>query len=188
MSGLNDSEGDSTERNAFRFLADAGSDGYGRALGLACADAESGPMTCSPTLLSLEKGRMRVTMNLRYPITANGQDILRVLKEKAAEYGLSVLWAEDSAPNYMDPKGIWVQFLTQACKRSWGPRRNPTPCPAALMRASCPVPCASAAACPGISPCWDCPRDTGNITSPMNPRASPIYGRPGKYTHTQYAD
>lgn len=114
-----------TDREAFRFLADAGSDGYGKALGIACSDEESGPMTCSPTLLSLENGRMRVSMNLRYPITAKGPDILQRLKEKAAGYGLSILQAEDSSPNYVDPEGAWVKFLTQACSEVMGKPQKP---------------------------------------------------------------
>ncbi len=118
-------ETEERDRQAFRFLAEAGSDGYGRALGIACSDQESGPLTCSPTLLSLQDGRMQVVMNLRYPITARGQDILESLKQKASEYGLTLLRAEDSPPNYVDPRGGWVQFLARACSEAMGSPQEP---------------------------------------------------------------
>lgn len=118
-------EPDETDRQAFHFLAEAGSDGYGRALGIDCSDQESGFLTCSPTLLSLQDGRMQVAMNLRYPITAKGQEILQNLGQKASEYGLTILQAKDSAPNYVDPRGAWVQFLVRACSEAMGTKQEP---------------------------------------------------------------
>lgn len=113
------------DREAFRFLAEAGEDGYGKRLGIARSDAESGAMTCAPTLLALEEGCMKVTVNIRYPITLEGEDIAGSLKEKAEEYGLIVESVDDSKPNHEDPKGVWAQYLTQTFAEVMGERQEP---------------------------------------------------------------
>ena len=113
------------DKKAFCFLAIAGEDGYGRRLGIARSDEPSGPMTCAPTLLALENCCMKVTMNIRYPITSESEDILRDLEEKAAEYGLVVECVEDSKPNYEDPNGEWAQYLTQTFAEVMGQRQEP---------------------------------------------------------------
>lgn len=113
------------DREAFRFLAEAGKDGYGRSIGLDRADEPSGPMTCAPTVLSLENGCMQVIVNIRYPITLSGQDIIEDMRKKAAEYGLTVEEAEDRKPNREDPDGIWVQYLTECFAEVMGERQEP---------------------------------------------------------------
>ena len=113
------------EKMAFQFLALAAQDGYGRGLCIDRTDEISGDMTCSPTLLSLESGRMKLTMNIRYPITSDGQKILQDLGKKAAAYGLSIENAHDNKPNYVDPMSPWVQFLAQACAEATGSYQPP---------------------------------------------------------------
>lgn len=102
-----------TDRNAFRFLAVAGADSYGRALGLARSDEPSGDMTCAPTLLAMENGCMRVGMNIRYPITMDGDVIAADVERAAAAYGMRLEVKRDNAPNREDPGGAWVQFLSR---------------------------------------------------------------------------
>lgn len=102
-----------TDRAAFRFLAAAGADSYGRALGVARSDEPSGDMTCAPTLLTMEDGRMKVSMNIRYPITIDGKIIASDLEKAAAAYGMCLTVKRDTAPNREDPKGAWVQFLSR---------------------------------------------------------------------------
>ena len=113
------------DKNAFRFLADAGSDGYGKTIGMERADEESGPMTCAPTMLAFEDGRMKVTVNIRYPISMKGSEIAEDLGKKAAEYGLTVEDVNDSAPNREDPNGVWEQYLTTTFEEVMGERWEP---------------------------------------------------------------
>ncbi len=113
------------DRQAFRFLADAGSDGYGRALGLERMDEPSGFMTCAPTLLDFNDGAMEVVMNIRYPITLESETIVDDLKKKAGEYGLDVCDVDDSKPNHEDPDGVWAQYLTDCFEEVMGERQEP---------------------------------------------------------------
>lgn len=101
------------DRNAFRFLAAAGADSYGKTLGVARADEPSGKMTCAPTLLSMKNGRMCAGVNIRYPITMDGKTITGDLEKAVAPYGMHVSVVRDSAPNREDPNGAWVQFLSR---------------------------------------------------------------------------
>lgn len=121
LDGLTD-----VEKECFRFLATAGSDGWGKALGVARSDEASGAMTCAPTMLSLDdEHRMAVTLNLRYPITADSADIIADVAKAAAPYGLSVTTTRDSKPNCEDPHSPWVQYLTNVYADVMGQRAEP---------------------------------------------------------------
>lgn len=113
------------DREAFRFLADAGEDSYGKKLGIDRFDEPSGPMTCAPTLLSMEDGRMKVSVNIRYPITMHGDDIIRDFEKVASRYGMTLMVGRNTEPNHEDPDGIWVQFLTQVFADVTGKREEP---------------------------------------------------------------
>lgn len=113
------------EREVFRFLAEGGSDGYGQGLGLDAQEEESGALTCSPTLLSLEEGRAQIVVHIRYPIAMDSETLIKKCKEKAETYGLSVIQTEDNQPNREDPKGPWAEFLTGIYEEVMGKRQEP---------------------------------------------------------------
>lgn len=120
MEGLNEAA-----RKGFEFLKTAGSDGYGTAIHMARSDNESGPMTCAPTMLSLEDGCMKIAVNIRYPITMTSDRILADLEKQVAPYGLTVSIIEDSAPNHEDPHSPWLQYLTDVYADVMGERLEP---------------------------------------------------------------
>lgn len=113
------------DREAFRFLADAGADSYGKRLKIDRTDEPSGPMTCAPTLLGMEGGCMKVSVNIRYPITMKGEPIIEDLEEAAARYGMTLTVRRNTEPNYEDPNGGWAQFLTQVFADVTGKREEP---------------------------------------------------------------
>ena len=114
-----------TDTKAFAFLSVAGSDGYGRALGIDRSDEPSGAMTCAPTRLYMEDGCMGVTVNIRYPITMSSDAIVKDLSEKASDFGLCVTLVEDSKPNREDPKNPWILYLTECFEEVMGERQEP---------------------------------------------------------------
>lgn len=114
-----------TQEAAFRFLAKAGQDGYGKALGLARSDDPSGAMTCSPTMLCLREGRMQVLFNIRYPITVKAEDIIKDFKRISEQYGLSLRVCSDNKPNHQDPHSPWLQYLTDVYTDVMGERQEP---------------------------------------------------------------
>lgn len=113
------------DKSCFRFLAAAGSDGYGEALGVARSDEESGRMTCAPTLLSKKDGRMEVAMNLRYPITARSAEIVADVAKVVEPYGFTVEVTRDSTPNHEDPNAPWPRFLTRVFADVTGREEKP---------------------------------------------------------------
>lgn len=113
------------DRLCFHFLADAGSDGYGRVLGVERSDADSGPMTCAPTLLCMKDGRMEAVVNIRYPITAQSSEIVADMEKAVGRYGISVSVMRDSAPNYEDPASPWVQYLSRVYADVMGKAEKP---------------------------------------------------------------
>lgn len=112
-------------RQAFAFLAAAGSDGYGKTIGMARGDGISGSMTCAPTLLRLENDRMVITVNIRYHVTGDSEEILEDFRKVAAPYGLTVEMTTDSKPNWEDPNAPWPRYLTEVYADVMGQRQEP---------------------------------------------------------------
>lgn len=77
IKGLRESGALSPQDDAVLTLPDmVNTDCYGQTLGIGCEDPDSGKMTCVGSMLSLEEGRPRLTVNIRYPITGDAERIL----------------------------------------------------------------------------------------------------------------
>lgn len=102
------------------FLYKAGSNGYGEKIGIGCEDEISGKLTCNAGVLSLEEGKIRLVLDIRYPITIAVKDILSKLTAKASKYGFIVAEYSDSKPYYMEKNHPFVQLLMDAWREQTG--------------------------------------------------------------------
>lgn len=64
------------DEKILRFADIVNADCYAEALGVACEDRDSGKMTCVGSMISLQEGRICLTVNIRYPITGIAEKIL----------------------------------------------------------------------------------------------------------------
>lgn len=108
-----------------RFLHDVNRDCYGTALNIAMEDAESGALTCSGTVLRLQDGHASLAANIRYCITASGEDIHSRLDVAARQSGFELAHFNDSTPNYFPKEQPVVDALTDVYNQIMGEDKRP---------------------------------------------------------------
>ena len=115
-----------TDRSALEFLQDACSDFQGTALGLACADEESGPLICAATMLRLEPDR-RLTFeaSAKFPVSMRCVQLEPLVREACAARGCSVNILRAGNPNYYNRDHPAVQRLTEVYNRVMGTAEKP---------------------------------------------------------------
>lgn len=113
------------EWRAVLFLKEAASDGYGEGLGIACADALSGRLTCNAGVVRLKKGRIILVLDIRYPVTMESSRFMPKLQEKAKQAGYRITAVQDSAPYYRDKKDPLVTVLMNAWTQETGQKGEP---------------------------------------------------------------
>lgn len=109
-----------TLEKAVNFLYKAGSNGYGEKIGIACEDEISGRLTCNAGVLSLEEGKINLTLDIRYPVTIKVDDFLPKLRGEAEKAGFAVKEYSDSRPYYMEKDHPFVELLMDAWREETG--------------------------------------------------------------------
>lgn len=104
----------------FRFLGDACEGFYGDFLGIACQDEASGRLTCVGSLISLEKGRLRVTFNIRYPVTEEPGWMVSKVERLCEDHGFSCRVKSLDPPNYVEKDAPFVTALTEVYRQVMG--------------------------------------------------------------------
>ena len=89
----------------------------GSALSIACRDELSGALTCIAGTVRQQEQRLRVTVNIRYPITADSAEIRRSLAARAEADGWEIAECADNPPNYFDPESPYIRLLTDVYNR-----------------------------------------------------------------------
>lgn len=103
---------------AIRFLSEIAEDGYGEALGIACADEISGKLTCNAGVAYLEDGKLTLLLDIRYPVTLTADAFLKKLTDRAGAAGFEVIHTADSAPYYMEKTHPFVRILMDAWRET----------------------------------------------------------------------
>lgn len=73
----------------------------GRGLNVAGADDVCGALTCNLGLLALHGGVCRITLNIRYPVTWSGDEVIHQATAAAERLGWEVTHTSDSPPLYV---------------------------------------------------------------------------------------
>jgi succinyl-diaminopimelate desuccinylase len=108
------------DRALLAFLGRAGSDLRGEALGIACADEPSGPLTANLGVISLNGHTLEAQFNLRYPVTERLENLLERARRVAEPLGVSVAPEVHHAPLRADPESELVRTLTAAYRAETG--------------------------------------------------------------------
>lgn len=103
-----------SDREILAFLKELSTSADGSALGIACEDEESGPLTCVCGVLRLEGGYAQVDLNVRYPVTADAHALCEKIVERCAERGFFAVELSDSPPNYQKKDSLLVRCLTDS--------------------------------------------------------------------------
>lgn len=83
----------------------------GSALGIACSDGESGPLTLNLGLVQSSGGFAEAGIDLRYPVTRKGGPIFEAVRREAEEAGLSAELLSDDKPLYLPADSPLIRML-----------------------------------------------------------------------------
>jgi succinyl-diaminopimelate desuccinylase len=109
-----------------KFYCDCiGFDVNGGLLGIACEDSESGKLTMNAGVLSVMENEVRVTLDIRYPVTCPLEKVINDAKAMVAPYGVTVTVSGGIQPVYMDKDGELIKKLVGAYKRVTGRDEEP---------------------------------------------------------------
>ncbi len=112
-------------RLALEFIAQLLSDDYGISLGINCEDEPSGKLTKIGGKISYQDGVFVQNINIRYPVTASGNEILRKISESIKKAGFTAENVVDSAPSYLPADSAEVQTLMEVYREVTGRDEQP---------------------------------------------------------------
>lgn len=92
----------------------------GTSLGIKMRDFASGELTCNLSRIRLNDNRASLTLDIRYPVTMNGDKILSRIKKSAAIKNLEVKIINHSPPLYLPKDSQIIKLLSASYKEIMG--------------------------------------------------------------------
>ena len=89
-------------------------------LGLKMRDRESGPLTVNVGTVHIDQGYATCTLDIRYPVTADGEMILEKLRKLGEREGIHVKLLEHNPPLKMDESADIVRILSDSYEAVMG--------------------------------------------------------------------
>ena len=97
----------------------------GKAMGLDLSDATTGHLTLNLGEIHINKKESRAVLDIRYPATKSGEDVIAILSEKAEEAGAQVKVRSHNMPLYMEKDSDIVQSLLGVYREVTGDMTEP---------------------------------------------------------------
>ncbi|MBQ8057594.1 MAG: Sapep family Mn(2+)-dependent dipeptidase [Ruminococcus sp.] len=97
-----------------------GLDNTGVKMGIKTRDAESGPLTISVGTVHIDEGYATCTVDIRYPATINGENILDTVTKAAANENLHVKVLKHSKPLYLQEDSELIKLLSDSYEEIMG--------------------------------------------------------------------
>lgn len=97
-----------------------GTDTDGVMLGIKMRDKESGPLTVNVGTVHIDEGYATCTMDVRYPVTADGEKILEKITRQANKEGIHVKVLAHIKPLYLDEKSDIIRLLSESYENIMG--------------------------------------------------------------------
>ena len=101
-----------------------GVDTDGVMLGVKMRDKESGPLTVNVGTIHIDEGYATCTMDIRYPVTADGEKVLEKITRQAEKEGLHVKVLSHLKPLYMGKDSDIVRILSDSYEAVMGEKPN----------------------------------------------------------------
>lgn len=97
-----------------------GMDAYGVKLGIKTRDSQSGPLTVNVGTVHIDDGYATCTLDIRYPASCNGNEILERIKKDAKNEGLHIKVLEHIKPHIVDKDADIIKLLSSSYKEIMG--------------------------------------------------------------------
>lgn len=92
----------------------------GKSLGIDMRDPESGELTLNLGMLRYSEYGAKATVDIRYPVTADGSTILSRITQAASKYGVKISNIHDSPPLFVKPDHPLIAILSEAYEKITG--------------------------------------------------------------------
>lgn len=113
--------GDEAVGSLTSFIANRiGLETNGQSMGVMMSDEESGSLTLTLSGVLINEHTAKAIIDIRYPVTAEGEEILDVIRKTAGEYGLDVNVLDREAPLFLDENTEIVKILSKAYRNVMG--------------------------------------------------------------------
>ena len=89
-------------------------------------DEQSGEITVNPGLLSVGADNVTLTLDIRYPVSFTGEEVLKRLQKGLDKEAVQVCMTYDEAPMFMDPDSPMIQALLDVYCEVTGDDSQPT--------------------------------------------------------------
>ncbi|MBE6028921.1 MAG: dipeptidase PepV [Clostridiales bacterium] len=97
-----------------------GSDLHGERIGCAFEDEDSGKLTFNAAVIELDKNAVRLTVNIRYPISCTGEQVYAGIMEVLDEYGYGIVKGREQKPINIDADSQLVSTLMRVYRSQTG--------------------------------------------------------------------
>ena len=119
LSYLNFASDDVTEFIRF-YQEHIGFDIHGERIGCALSDELSGPLVWNVGMMDLDRGSGRLTINVRYPVTCDAEQIYTGITPIIEPFDLGIIKAKHQTPIYFPPDDPMVTGLVDIYRRHTG--------------------------------------------------------------------
>jgi len=92
----------------------------GRSLGISCSDDISGALTMNLGVVDVNEERGIFKFDIRYPVTANGYEIIEKLKQALSDLNIEIVVNDHELPLYVSPHAEFIKKLQYVYKKMTG--------------------------------------------------------------------
>ncbi len=104
-----------------RFYNDhIGFDLHGERIGCALSDEMSGPLVWNVGMVALDKESVRLTINVRYPVTSDDEQVYAGITKVIEPYDLGIIKGKHQPPVYLPADDPVIKTLTDIYRRATG--------------------------------------------------------------------
>jgi len=102
------------------FNNNVGNETDGKSFGVDLEDKPSGKLSFNVGTISMENNEIKMSLNLRYPVTYKAEDLMEKFNKKIEGTGIKIENFEDQKPLYFDDKHPLIKSLQKVYKEQTG--------------------------------------------------------------------
>ncbi|NLW55997.1 MAG: dipeptidase PepV [Firmicutes bacterium] len=111
---------------AVRFIHECfGRETDGRGLGINYHDQISGDLTINLGVFKIEQQKVKMEVDIRYPLCTSGEELQQKIEQKLATYNLKITNSSALAPHYLAEDNWLIKTLLQAYREETGDQSAP---------------------------------------------------------------
>ncbi|MBQ9942634.1 MAG: Sapep family Mn(2+)-dependent dipeptidase [Christensenellaceae bacterium] len=107
------------EKAAYTLAKLVGLELDGKSLGIAGSDGQSGSLSLNLGSIAMEDGTLTAQLDIRYPISMDGEDILKKVEEAFVKHGMSIAVGHAQPAHYVDENSPFIKALKKVYEENF---------------------------------------------------------------------